>query len=143
MQSIDYARLQTYVEEMIYKWQEAKVRPSGSNPDTAVNRLIAERGDRGANPQTPTAMNNKRQLLTSATSCRWVSNRPKSDVHTPSRLNAVGSAGSEIRARPFLGLYRKRLVGFLLGVRQAAFFYSACAAFLISHVVLCGMSIAV
>ena len=43
MQSTDYARLQTYVEKLIYKWQEAKVRPSGSNPDTAVNRLIAER----------------------------------------------------------------------------------------------------
>jgi hypothetical protein len=43
MESTDYARLRTYVEELIYKWQEARVCPSGSNPDTAVNRLIAER----------------------------------------------------------------------------------------------------
>ena len=43
MESTDYARLRTYVEELIYQWQEAKVRPSGSNPDTPVNRLIAER----------------------------------------------------------------------------------------------------
>jgi hypothetical protein len=39
----DYARLRTYVEGLIYKWQEANVQASGSNPDTAVNRLIAER----------------------------------------------------------------------------------------------------
>jgi hypothetical protein len=43
MKSTDYVRLRIYVEELIYKWQEAKVRPSGYNPDTAVNRLIAER----------------------------------------------------------------------------------------------------
>ena len=43
MESTDYARLRTYVEGLIYKWQEAKVRPSESNPDTEVNRLIAER----------------------------------------------------------------------------------------------------
>jgi hypothetical protein len=43
MESTDYARLQVGVEELIYKWQEAKVSPSQSNPDTAVNRLIAER----------------------------------------------------------------------------------------------------
>jgi hypothetical protein len=43
MDSTDYARLRTYIEELIYKWQEAKVRPSESNPDTEVNRLIAER----------------------------------------------------------------------------------------------------
>ena len=43
MVSIDHARLQAYVEELIYKWQEKNVRPSGSNPDTAINRLIAER----------------------------------------------------------------------------------------------------
>ena len=43
MDSTDYARLGTYIEELIYKWQEAKVRPSESNPDTEVNRLIAER----------------------------------------------------------------------------------------------------
>ena len=46
MESHDYARLRTYVEEVIYKWQEAKVRPSKSNPDTDVNRLIAEREER-------------------------------------------------------------------------------------------------
>ena len=33
----------TYVEKLIYKWQEAKVRPSESNPDTEVNGFIAER----------------------------------------------------------------------------------------------------
>jgi hypothetical protein len=43
MESTDYSRLQIYVEELIYQWQEAKVRPSASNPDTAINRLIAER----------------------------------------------------------------------------------------------------
>ena len=43
MESTDYARLRTYVEGLIYKWQGAKVRPSESNPDTEVNRLIAER----------------------------------------------------------------------------------------------------
>jgi hypothetical protein len=43
MESSDRARLRTYVEDLIYEWQEAKVRPSGSNPDTPVNRLIAER----------------------------------------------------------------------------------------------------
>jgi hypothetical protein len=43
MESTDYGRLQACVEEMIYKWQEAKLRPSESNPDTPVNRLIAER----------------------------------------------------------------------------------------------------
>ena len=41
--SADYARLRTYVEGLIYKWQEANVQAPGSNPDTAVNRLIAER----------------------------------------------------------------------------------------------------
>jgi hypothetical protein len=30
-------------EELIAKWQEADVDRSGSNPDTPVNRLIAER----------------------------------------------------------------------------------------------------
>ena len=34
-----------YVEELIYKWQEAKVHPSASNPDTAINRLIAQQED--------------------------------------------------------------------------------------------------
>jgi hypothetical protein len=41
--STEYARLRIYVEELIYKWQEANVRPSESNPKTAINRLIAER----------------------------------------------------------------------------------------------------
>ena len=31
------------VEKLIEKWQRADVDHSGSNPDTAVNRLIAER----------------------------------------------------------------------------------------------------
>jgi hypothetical protein len=39
MESTDYARLRTYVEELIEKWQEADVDRSGSNPDTPVNRL--------------------------------------------------------------------------------------------------------
>jgi hypothetical protein len=43
MESTDYARLRTYVEELIYNWQEAKVRLSESNPDTPINQLIAER----------------------------------------------------------------------------------------------------
>jgi hypothetical protein len=43
MESTDHARLQAYVEGLIYQWQEKNVRPSGSNPDTALNRLIAER----------------------------------------------------------------------------------------------------
>jgi putative N-acetylmannosamine-6-phosphate epimerase len=43
MEGTSYARLRTYVEELIEKWQEANVDHSGSNPDTAVNRLIAER----------------------------------------------------------------------------------------------------
>ena len=43
LESATYARLRTYVEELIEKWQQADVDHSGSNPDTAVNRLIAER----------------------------------------------------------------------------------------------------
>jgi hypothetical protein len=43
MESTDYARLRTYAEELVAKWQEADVDRSGSNPDTPVNRLIAER----------------------------------------------------------------------------------------------------
>jgi hypothetical protein len=43
LDSTDYDRLRIYVEQLIYKWQEAKVRPSESNPDTPLNRLIAER----------------------------------------------------------------------------------------------------
>jgi hypothetical protein len=43
MESTDYARLRTYVEELIEKWQEADVDRSGSNPDMPVNRLIADR----------------------------------------------------------------------------------------------------
>jgi hypothetical protein len=38
-----FLKRRIYFEELIYKWQEAKVRPSESHPDTAVNRLIAER----------------------------------------------------------------------------------------------------
>jgi hypothetical protein len=43
MDSTDYDRLRIYVEELIYEWQEAKVQSPESNPDTLVNRLIAER----------------------------------------------------------------------------------------------------
>jgi len=43
METTDYERLRTQVEELIYEWQEANVRPSLSNPDTALNRLIAQR----------------------------------------------------------------------------------------------------
>jgi len=43
METTDYARLRTYVEELIEKWQETDVDRSGSNPDTPVNRLIADR----------------------------------------------------------------------------------------------------
>ena len=43
MEGATSARLRTYVEELIEKWQQANVDHSGSNPDTAVNRLIAER----------------------------------------------------------------------------------------------------
>ena len=43
MEGATYARLRTYVEELIEKWQQANVDRSGSNPDTVVNRLIAER----------------------------------------------------------------------------------------------------
>ena len=32
-----------YVDKLIYQWQKAKVHPSASNPDTAINRLIADR----------------------------------------------------------------------------------------------------
>jgi hypothetical protein len=43
MESTDYAQLRAYVAELIEKWQEKEVDHPGSNPDTAVNRLIAER----------------------------------------------------------------------------------------------------
>ena len=43
MEGTTYARLRTYVEELMEKWQQANVDRSGSNSDTAVNRLIAER----------------------------------------------------------------------------------------------------
>jgi hypothetical protein len=43
LETADYARLRAYVEELIYNWQEANVRLSLSNPETALNRLIAER----------------------------------------------------------------------------------------------------
>jgi hypothetical protein len=39
MQSTEYARLQIYVEELIYKWQVANVHPSASNLDTAKTDL--------------------------------------------------------------------------------------------------------
>lgn len=55
MESTDYARLRTYLEELIYKWQQANVQSSGSNPDTALNRLMRARGDRAANPRTARA----------------------------------------------------------------------------------------
>ena len=46
MESTEYARLQSSVEELIYKWQEARrFILSASNPDTAINRLIAQRKD--------------------------------------------------------------------------------------------------
>jgi hypothetical protein len=43
MEDTAYARLRSYVEQLIEKWQQADVDHPGSNPDTAVNRLIAER----------------------------------------------------------------------------------------------------
>jgi hypothetical protein len=43
MEGTSYARVRTYVEELIEKWPQAAVDHSGSNPDTAVNRIIAER----------------------------------------------------------------------------------------------------
>jgi hypothetical protein len=39
LERTDYDRLRIYVEKLIYTWQEAKVRPSESNPDTPLNRL--------------------------------------------------------------------------------------------------------
>ena len=43
MESTEYARLPIYVDKLIYQWQKAKLHPSASNPDTAINRLIAQR----------------------------------------------------------------------------------------------------
>jgi len=43
MQTSDYTRIRSYVEELIYEWQEAVVRGAEPNADTALNRLIAER----------------------------------------------------------------------------------------------------
>jgi hypothetical protein len=43
MDRISYDRVRAHVEELIYKWQEANVRVPASNPDTPLNRLIAER----------------------------------------------------------------------------------------------------
>jgi hypothetical protein len=43
MESTEYSRLRVYVEKLIYKWQERNVRWSESNPDTQIDRLIAER----------------------------------------------------------------------------------------------------
>ena len=70
MESTDFARLRTYVEELIYKWQEAKIRPSGSNPDTAVNpapsnkeRIIA-RSDRRQSRETKCRSRNLRSAVT-------------------------------------------------------------------------------
>ena len=42
METTDYERLRIHVEELIYEWQEANIRPS-LHPDTALNRLIADR----------------------------------------------------------------------------------------------------
>src|SRR5262249_51035474 len=42
METTHYERLRIHVEELIYEWQEANIRPSLSNPDTALNRLIAD-----------------------------------------------------------------------------------------------------
>ena len=39
MESTDYTRLKTYVEELIEKWQEADVDRSGFNPDTPETGL--------------------------------------------------------------------------------------------------------
>ena len=43
MESADYARLQAYVQQLSYNWQEATVRASPPNPDAPLDRLIAER----------------------------------------------------------------------------------------------------
>jgi hypothetical protein len=45
MDRISCDRVRAHVEELMYKWQEANVRVPGSNPDTPLNRLIAERED--------------------------------------------------------------------------------------------------
>ena len=47
-----------------FSWQEANVRGPGSNPDTPVNRFIAEREE--ANPQTASAV--KQRLRTRSSS---------------------------------------------------------------------------
>ena len=43
MESTDHARLRTYVQKLIYEWQEANVQFRGSKPETPLTRLIAER----------------------------------------------------------------------------------------------------
>jgi hypothetical protein len=58
----------------IEKWQQAKVDHSGSDPDTAVNALIAEREEiEGANSHTASAMKESRQrsAMARASQNRW------------------------------------------------------------------------
>ena len=43
MDAPEYDRLRLYVEQLIFEWQEAKVRRSTPLPETPVDRLIAER----------------------------------------------------------------------------------------------------
>ena len=43
MDAPEYERLQLYVEQLIFEWQEANVRRLRVQPDTPLNRLIAER----------------------------------------------------------------------------------------------------
>jgi hypothetical protein len=43
MDATEYERLRLYVEQVIFKWQEANVRRSPQEPDNPLNRLIAER----------------------------------------------------------------------------------------------------
>ena len=74
MEGTTYARLRTYVEELIEKWQQANVDRSGSNPDTVVNSTYRRaRGDRGANSHTASAMIESRQhsALARASQNRW------------------------------------------------------------------------
>jgi hypothetical protein len=43
LDATEYDRLRLYVERLIFEWQEANVRRSTVQPDTPLNRLIAER----------------------------------------------------------------------------------------------------
>ena len=43
MDATEYARLRLYVDQLILAWQEANARRSLKEPDTPLNRLIAER----------------------------------------------------------------------------------------------------